>query len=59
MLAEGLFKEPVIGQLPFVICASEDFYAWDGALLDEDRVLGLEVCYFGYYYYYFHQFVAC
>ena len=44
MPAEGLFKEPVIGQLPFVICASEDFYAWDGALLDEDRVLGLEVC---------------
>ena len=42
--AEGLFKEPVIGELPFSICASEGFYAWDGALIDEERVLGLEVC---------------
>ena len=41
--AEGLFKEPVIGELPFAICASESFYAWDGALIDEERVLGLEV----------------
>jgi hypothetical protein len=41
--AEGLFKEPVIGELPFVVCASESFYAWDGALIDEERVLGLEV----------------
>ena len=41
--AEGLFKEPVIGELPFVICASEGFYAWDGAMIDEERVLGLEV----------------
>ena len=41
---EGLFKEPVIGELPFSICASEGFYAWDGALIDEERVLGLEVC---------------
>jgi hypothetical protein len=41
--AEGLFKEPVIGELSFAICASEIFYAWDGALIDEDRVLGLEV----------------
>ena len=42
--AEGLFKEPVLGELPFSICASEGFYAWDGALIDEERVLGLEVC---------------
>jgi hypothetical protein len=42
--AEGLFKEPVVGELPFVICASEDFFAWDGALIDEERVIGLEVC---------------
>ena len=40
---EGLFKEPVIGELPFSICASERFYAWDGALIDEERVLGVEV----------------
>ena len=41
--AEGVFKEPVIGELPFVICASESYYAWDGAMIDEERVLGLEV----------------
>jgi hypothetical protein len=40
---EGLFKEPVRGELPFAICASEGFYTWDGALIDEERVLGLEV----------------
>ena len=40
----GLFKEPVVGELPFAICSSESFYAWDGALIDEERVLGLEVC---------------
>jgi hypothetical protein len=43
MPAEGLFKEPVVGKLPFVICASEGSYAWDGAMIDEERVLGLEV----------------
>ena len=48
--AEGLFKEPVIGELPFAICASESFYAWDGALIDEERVLGLEVCTFKYFF---------
>jgi len=37
-----LFKEPVIGELPFVSCESENFYAWDGALIDEERVIGLE-----------------
>ena len=41
--AEGMFKEPVIGELPFLVCASEGLYAWDGALIDEERVLGLEV----------------
>jgi hypothetical protein len=43
---EGLFKEPVRGELPFAICTSEGYYAWDGALIDEERVLGLEVCNF-------------
>ena len=52
--AEGLFKEPVIGELPFAICASESFYVWDGALIDEERVLGLEVCTF---FLFFGQFV--
>ena len=45
---EGLFKEAVIGELPFAICSSEGFYAWDGALIDEERVLGLEVCFYCY-----------
>ena len=35
-----LFKEPVVGELPFVICASESIYAWDGAFIDEERVIG-------------------
>ena len=55
--AEGLFKEPVIGELPFVICASENYYTWDGAFLDEDRVLGLEVRTLNYIFP--RQFVEC
>ena len=50
---EGLFKEPVIGELPVVICASESFYAWDGASIDEERVLGLEVHTFDFFFFFF------
>ena len=43
MPADGLFKNPVVCKLPFVVCTSEGSYAWDGAMIDEERVLGLEV----------------
>ena len=39
----GLFKHSLVGGLPFVAYTSENVYVWDGALMDEERVLGLEV----------------
>ena len=40
---EGVFKDTVIGELPFVIYISEESHVWEGALMDEERVLGLQV----------------
>ncbi|KDR77919.1 hypothetical protein GALMADRAFT_94412 [Galerina marginata CBS 339.88] len=36
-----VFAEPVAGALPYVACASEERYTFDGVLLDEERVIGL------------------
>lgn len=46
---EGVYKDPVIGDLPFVVCVSENLHAWNGVLIDEDRVLGLMVCSFFFF----------
>ncbi|KAJ3495767.1 hypothetical protein NLJ89_g10576 [Agrocybe chaxingu] len=57
--APETFMEEVSGELPYVAAASEGRYAFDGVLLDEERVIGIrtdrmdnirhiEVHYFGY-----------
>ena len=38
------FVEPVHGALPYVGCASEAMYMFDGVLLDDARIIGLRVC---------------
>ena len=55
--AGTLFKEHVIGELPFMVCASENSYAWNGALIDEERVLGLKVRIRLLLYFFSRQFV--
>ena len=37
------FSEPVVGELPYVVSASQHMY--DGVLLDEERVIGMIVCF--------------
>ena len=37
------FSEPVIGELPYVICASQDKHVYNGVLLDEEWVIGVVV----------------
>ena len=37
------FSEPVVGELPYVVSASQDKHMYDGVLLDEERVIGLFV----------------
>ena len=37
----GIFEDPVVSKLPFVICTSEKVHEWDGVLMDEERVLGV------------------
>jgi hypothetical protein len=41
----GVFDETVGGKLPFVACVSEEEYEYHGVMLDEERVIGLKVCY--------------
>ncbi|KDR70836.1 hypothetical protein GALMADRAFT_254444 [Galerina marginata CBS 339.88] len=36
------FAEPVVSALPFVACTSPRYYKFDGLLLDEERVIGVE-----------------
>ncbi|KDR70828.1 hypothetical protein GALMADRAFT_102895 [Galerina marginata CBS 339.88] len=36
------FAEPVHGALPYVACASPLSYAFDGVLVDEERIIGIE-----------------
>ena len=40
---EGVFTDSIISELPFVGCTSEGVHPWNGALMDEERVLGLVV----------------
>ncbi|KAF8815658.1 hypothetical protein BYT27DRAFT_7238326 [Phlegmacium glaucopus] len=40
---EGIFKESIVSELPFVGCTSGGVHGWNGALMDEERVLGLMV----------------
>jgi hypothetical protein len=37
------FSEPVVGELPYVVSASQDKHIYDGVLLDEERVIGIFV----------------
>jgi len=40
---DDVFQDPVLSKLPFVAYTLENAHAWDGALMDEERVLGLQV----------------
>ena len=41
---DGVFMEDmIVSELPFVVCTSEEVFPWDGALMDEERVVGLIV----------------
>ncbi|KDR73363.1 hypothetical protein GALMADRAFT_251981 [Galerina marginata CBS 339.88] len=42
-LQTDVFSERVEGGLPYVGCASEELYTFDGVLLDEERVIGLKL----------------
>jgi len=39
------FSEPVVGELPYVVSASQNKHVYDGVLLDEERVIGIIVCF--------------
>ena len=42
---EGVFKDSVVSKLPFVVYVSDRMDdSWDGALMDEERILGVQVC---------------
>jgi hypothetical protein len=38
---DGVFVGAVESGLPFVVCTSQDYYSWNGALMDQERVIGL------------------
>lgn len=40
------FAERVEGSLPYVACASQKTYTFDGVLIDEERVIGIKVGWF-------------
>jgi hypothetical protein len=44
------FSEAVVGELPYVICASQDKHVYDGVLLDEEWVVGVVVSLFSFRY---------
>lgn len=37
------FSEPVVGELPYAVSASQERYMYHGVLLDEERVIGIFV----------------
>jgi len=39
------FAEEVEGHLPYVVYTSERYYRYDGVLLDEERIIGVKVCF--------------
>ncbi|KAF8811808.1 hypothetical protein BYT27DRAFT_7183640 [Phlegmacium glaucopus] len=43
MEAQGVYKDPIVSDLPFVGCASKKVQGWNGVLMDEERVIGIIV----------------
>ena len=42
------FSEPVVGELPYVVSASQNRHMYDGVLLDEERVIGVIVSFISF-----------
>ncbi|KAF5352993.1 hypothetical protein D9758_007884 [Tetrapyrgos nigripes] len=42
LLQRVFFSEPVYGNLPYVMFCSEEDYTFDGAMMDDERVLGVK-----------------